>query len=151
MTDSIAWKFSDVLAEVPDTGFLIVLMEPSTALITSLSVEDSVLEIPGTDQETALNGKLAYVRRILLICKGSSLKALSDSGYLIKSHLALEPPSGVFTPLNMGYGTIVGRSSAAQITLGSKSTAALRCTKSNNRDLREDKQMVGARGTPRLR
>ncbi|KAF7941438.1 hypothetical protein EAE99_001075 [Botrytis elliptica] len=60
--------------------------------------------------------------------QGSSLKALSDSGYLIKSHLALEPPSGVHTPLDMEYGTIVGRSSAAQITLGSKSTAAPRCT-----------------------
>ncbi|TGO15195.1 hypothetical protein BTUL_0043g00500 [Botrytis tulipae] len=108
MTDNIALKSSNVFPEVPGT--------------------DSILEIPGTDPETALNVKLAYVRRILLIYRGSSLKALSDSGYLIKSHLALEPPSGVFTQLDMGYGTIVGRSSAAQITLGSKSTAALRCT-----------------------
>ncbi|THV47123.1 hypothetical protein BGAL_0333g00050 [Botrytis galanthina] len=128
MTDNIALRFSNVFPEVPDTGFLIMLMKPSTTLIPSLSVEDSILEIPGTDRETALIVKLAYVRRILLIYRGSSLKALSDSGYLIKSHLALEPPSGVHTPLDMGYGTIVGRSSAAQITLGSKSTAALRRT-----------------------
>ncbi|TGO69134.1 hypothetical protein BOTNAR_0015g00300 [Botryotinia narcissicola] len=128
MTDNIALKSSNVFPEVPDTGFLTMLMKPFTTLILSLSVEDSILEIPGTDRETALNVKLAYVRRILLIYRGSSLKALSDSGYLIKSHLALEPPSGVFTPLDMGYGTIVGRSSAALITLGSKSTAALRYT-----------------------
>ncbi|KAI9646927.1 hypothetical protein NHQ30_004927 [Ciborinia camelliae] len=59
--------------------------------------------------------------------EGSSLRALS---LLAESHLALEPASTTIHhwTWDVGYGTVVGRSSAAQITPGSNSTAALKCT-----------------------
>lgn len=41
----------------------------STDVDPSLSVEDSILELPGSDQEAALNIKLACVWRMLLICR----------------------------------------------------------------------------------